>query len=254
MKFHVVSLFPSLFPGPLAEGVLARAMERGVFELCMHNIREYGEGPHRIVDDTPFGGGPGMVLKAGPLAASIEEARHGDSVPNDAPVVLLDPQGSRLTQSLVDEFARLPEMILVAGRYEGIDERARRRVVTHEVSIGDYILTGGELPAMVLIEAVARRIPGSLGGADSGKADSFASGLLQHPHYTRPAVWNGEAAPDVLLSGDHARVDQWRREQSMLRTLQRRPDLLDENVAELTALERAWLKEQGWSPSGSADD
>ena len=254
MKFHVVSLFPGLFPGPLAEGVLARAMERGVFKLCMHNIREFGEGPHRIVDDTPFGGGPGMVLKAGPLAASIEEARHGDSVPNDAPVVLLDPQGSRLTQSLVDEFARLPEMILVAGRYEGIDERARRRVVTHEVSIGDYILTGGELPAMVLIEAVARRIPGSLGGADSGKADSFASGLLQHPHYTRPAVWNGEAAPDVLLSGDHARVDQWRREQSMLRTLQRRPDLLDEDVAQLTASERAWLKEQGWSPSGGAED
>ena len=144
-------------------------------------------------------------------------------------------------------------MILVAGRYEGIDERARKRLVTHEVSIGDYILTGGELPAMVLIEAVARRIPGSLGGADSGKADSFASGLLQHPHYTRPAVWNGEAAPDVLLSGDHARVDQWRREQSILRTLQRRPDLLDENVARLTASERAWLREQGWIPPDDAE-
>ena len=253
MRFHVVSLFPGLFPGPLAEGVLARAMERDVFELCLHNIRDHGEGPHRIVDDTPFGGGPGMVLKAGPLAASIEEARHGDSVPGDAPVVLLDPQGSRLTQVLVDEFARMPEMILVAGRYEGVDERARTRLITHEVSIGDYILTGGELPAMVLIEAVARRIPGALGGQDSGKADSFASGLLQHPHYTRPAVWEGEAVPDILVSGDHARVDLWRREQSMLRTLQRRPDLLDQDIAQLTASERAWLKAQGWSPPSGGE-
>ena len=156
----------------------------------------------------------------------------------------MDPQGERLTQSLVDQFAALDDIIIVSGRYEGVDERARQRLITHEVSIGDYVLTGGELPAMVFIEAIARRVPGVLGGEDSGKADSFASGLLQHPQYTRPAVWEDAAVPEILLSGDHARVDRWRREQSLLRTLQRRPDLLE--AAELTEWEREFLREQGW--------
>ena len=156
----------------------------------------------------------------------------------------MDPQGERLTQTVVDRFAGLDDMIIVSGRYEGIDERVRQRLITHEISIGDYVLTGGELPAMVFIEAVARRVPGVLGGEESGKADSFASGLLQYAQYTRPAVWENEAVPEILLSGDHARVDRWRREQSLLRTLQRRPDLLDS--AELLEWERAFLRDQGW--------
>ena len=246
MKIHVITLFPDLFPGPLGESIIGRALDSGVVELYLHNLRDHGEGPHKVVDDTAFGGGPGMVLKAGPLAAAIEEARHetAGGERSDVPVVLMDPQGERLTQQVVDRFAGLDEMIIIAGRYEGIDERVRQRLVTHEVSIGDYVLTGGELPAMVFIEAIARRVPGVLGGEDSGKADSFASGLLQHPQYTRPAVWEDESVPEILLSGDHARVDRWRREQSLLRTLQRRPDLLE--TAELTEWEREFLREQGW--------
>ncbi|MYD36084.1 MAG: tRNA (guanosine(37)-N1)-methyltransferase TrmD [Dehalococcoidia bacterium] len=246
MKIHVITLFPDLFPGPLGESIIGRALDSGVVELYLHNLRDHGEGPHKVVDDTAFGGGPGMVLKAGPLAASIEEARHGTAGGgrSDVPVVLMDPQGERLTQQVVDRFAGLDEMIIIAGRYEGIDERVRQRLVTHEVSIGDYVLTGGELPAMVFIEAIARRVPGVLGGEDSGKADSFASGLLQHPQYTRPAVWEDEAVPEILLSGDHARVDRWRREQSLLRTLQRRPDLL--NSVDLLEWEREFLRELGW--------
>ena len=249
MKVHVVTLFPGLFPGPLGESIIGRALGSGVVEICLHNLRDHGEGPHRVVDDTAFGGGPGMVLKAGPLAASIEEARHGtgEGPESESPVVLMDPQGERLTQTVVDRFAGLDDMIIVSGRYEGIDERVRQRLITHEISIGDYVLTGGELPAMVFIEAVTRRVPGVLGSEDSGKADSFASGLLQHPQYTRPAVWGDEAAPEILLSGDHARVDRWRREQSLLRTLQRRPDLLE--TATLSDADVLFLREKGWKQS-----
>ena len=246
MKIHVITLFPGLFPGPLGESIIGRALDSGVVELHLHNLRDHGEGPHKVVDDTAFGGGPGMVLKAGPLAAVIEEARHETAGGDESapPVVLMDPQGERLTQQVVDRFAALDEMIIISGRYEGVDERVRQRLITHEISIGDYVLTGGELPAMVFIEAIARRVPGVLGGEDSGKADSFASGLLQHPQYTRPAVWEDDPVPEMLLSGDHARVDRWRREQSLLRTLQRRPDLL--GTAELTEWEREFLREQGW--------
>ncbi len=246
MKVHVVTLFPGLFPGPLGESIIGRALGSGVVELCLHDLRDQGEGPHKVVDDAAFGGGPGMVLKAGPLASSIEEARHGtgEGDGSESPVVLMDPQGERLTQTVVDRFAGLDDIIIVSGRYEGIDERVRQRLITHEISIGDYVLTGGELPAMVFIEAVARRVPGVLGGENSGKADSFASGLLQHPQYTRPAVWEEEAVPEILLSGDHARVDRWRREQSLLRTLQRRPDLLE--TAALSDADVLFLRERGW--------
>ncbi len=246
MKVHVVTLFPGLFPGPLGESIIGRALNSGAIELVLYNLRDYGEGPHNVVDDAAFGGGPGMVLKAGPLAAAIGEAREsaGRTQGNEPPVILMDPQGERLTQTVVDRFAGLDDMIIISGRYEGIDERVRQRLITHEISIGDYVLTGGELPAMVFIEAVARRVSGVLGGEDSGKADSFASGLLQHPQYTRPAVWEDEAVPEILLSGDHARVDRWRREQSLLRTLQRRPDLLD--GASLSDADAQFLREQGW--------
>lgn len=246
MKVHVVTLFPGLFPGPLGESIIGRALNSGAIELFLYNLRDYGEGPHNVVDDAAFGGGPGMVLKAGPLAAAIREARQGAgrTAANEPPVILMDPQGERLTQNVVDRFAGLDDMIIISGRYEGIDERARQRLITHEISIGDYVVTGGELPAMVFIEAIARRVPGVLGGEDSGKADSFASGLLQHPQYTRPAVWEDSAVPEILLSGDHARVDRWRREQSLLRTLQRRPDLLED--ATLSDADVLFLREQGW--------
>ena len=246
MKVHVVTLFPGLFPGPLGESIIGRALSNGVFELCMHNLRDHGEGSHNVVDDSAFGGGPGMVFKAAPLAAAVKEARHDDGGGGAtvSPVVLMDPQGERLTQAIVDQFASLDDIIIVSGRYEGVDERARQHLITHEISIGDYVLSGGELPAMVFIEAVARRVPGVLGGEDSGKADSFASGLLQYPQYTRPAEWEGEPVPDIRLSGDHARVDQWRREQSLLRTLQRRPDLLE--TAPLTPADKNFLRQNGW--------
>ncbi len=251
MKIHVVTLFPNLFPGALGESIINRALSKGIFELCMHNLRDFGEGAHNIVDDTAFGGGPGMVLKAGPLAAAIASARNevGTGGVADPRVVLMDPQGERLTQALVDEFATLEELIIVSGRYEGIDQRARQRLVTREISIGDYILTGGELPTMVFIEAIVRRVPGVLGGEDSGKADSFTSGLLQHPQYTRPAVWEDESVPDILLSGDHGRVERWRHEQSLLRTLQRRPDLLDQPATTLTKDDITFLRRYGWRPS-----
>lgn len=247
MNVHVVTLFPGLFPGPLGESIIGRALNSGAIELFLYNLRDYGEGPHNVVDDAAFGGGPGMVLKAAPLAAAIREARQGAgrAQANDPPpVILMDPQGERLTQALVDRFAALDDIIIVSGRYEGIDERVRQRLITHEISIGDYVLAGGELPAMVFIEAIARRVPGVLGGEESGKSDSFASGLLQHPQYTRPAVWEDEAVPETLLSGDHARVDRWRREQSLLRTLQRRPDLLE--GASLSDADVLFLREQGW--------
>ena len=246
MRFHILTLFPGLFPGPLAESVLGRGMEEGVFSVCVHDIRDHGEGRHRTVDDAPFGGGPGMVMKPGPLDASIKEAtREVGGGADETPVVLLDPQGRRLTQRIVDEMAHLPEVVLVCGRYEGVDERIRQHVVTDEISVGDFVLTGGELAAMVLVDAVARRIPGVLGSEESGREDSFAASLLQHPHYTRPPEFNGWEVPEVLLSGDHAKVAQWRREQSLLRTLVRRPDLLE--GADLTPQERRWLKDQGWT-------
>lgn len=253
MRFHVLTLFPDLFPGPLAESVLGRGMEQGVFSLCVHDIRTYGEGRHRIVDDAPFGGGPGMVMKAGPLAESVESAKEeAEAQSPKTPVVLLDPQGRRLTQSIVDEMAGLTEIVLVCGHYEGVDERVRKHLVTDEISVGDFVLTGGELAAMVFIDAVARRVPGVLGSDESGNGDSFATGLLQHPHYTRPAEFRNWQTPEILLSGDHAKVVQWRREQSLLRTLQRRPDLLA--GTDLTPQERRWLMDQGWEPDNGAED
>jgi tRNA (guanine37-N1)-methyltransferase len=248
MRFHVLTLLPDMFPGPLAESVLGRGMREGVFSIQVHDIRAHGEGRHKVVDDTPFGGGPGMVMKPGPLAAAIEEAT-AKAQHQPVPVVLLDPQGRRLTQPVADDLARHPELVLVCGHYEGIDERVRERLITDEISVGDFVLTGGELAAMVLIDAVARRIPGVLGSEESGRLDSFATGLLQHPQYTRPAEFRGWTVPEVLLSGDHAKVAQWRREQSLLRTLQRRPDLL--NAADLTLKERRWLMDQGWEPGRS---
>ncbi|MDA1096274.1 MAG: tRNA (guanosine(37)-N1)-methyltransferase TrmD [Chloroflexi bacterium] len=245
MRFHVVTLFPTMFPGALGKSVTGRAMEQGIFSVCVHDLREHGEGRHLIVDDAPFGGGPGMVIKPGPLTAAIRAARA--EFPSDsrgAPVVLLDPQGVPFTQAIAARLAVEPDVVLVCGHYEGVDERVRDGAITEEISLGDFVLTGGEPAALVVMDAVARLIPGALGGEGSGEMDSFANGVLQYPHYTRPADFEGSRPPDVLLSGDHAKVAEWRRQQALLRTLQRRPDLL--RRALLTLAERRWLMDEGW--------
>ena len=232
MRIDVVTLFPELFEQPMRTSVIGRAVERGILEFAAHDLREHGLGPHRSVDDYPYGGGAGMVLRPEPLAAAIGPLR-GDG----ARVILLDPAGERLTDALARELAGLPHLALVCGRYEGIDERARA-LADREVSIGDYVLTGGELPALVLIDAVVRLLPGVI-EAESSAGDSFASGLLEHPQYTRPEEFDGQEVPSILRSGNHGEVDRWRRRESLRRTLQRRPDLLQS--APLTDADRTEL-------------
>jgi tRNA (guanine37-N1)-methyltransferase len=220
LQIDVITLFPELFRPVLAGGVLGRAIEKGVVAVELHDLREHGLGRHRTVDDTPYGGGAGMVLRPEPLAAAIGPFRAAG-----VPVILLDPAGERLTDGLARELARESRLALVCGRYEGVDERVRASV-DREVSIGDYVLTGGELPAMVVIDAVSRLVPGVIDPASSA-GDSFAGGLLEHPQYTRPEAFEGMPVPPILLSGHHAQVDAWRRGEALRRTLERRPDLLD---------------------------
>ncbi|HET7582528.1 MAG TPA: tRNA (guanosine(37)-N1)-methyltransferase TrmD [Candidatus Limnocylindria bacterium] len=234
MRIDVVTLFPELFDLPLRTSVIGRAVERGLLEFATHDLREHGLGPHRSVDDYPYGGGAGMVLRPEPLAAAITPLRQ-----DGAHVVLLDPAGERLTDALARELAGLPHLALVCGRYEGIDERGRA-LADREVSIGDYVLTGGELPALVLVDAVTRLLPGVIED-ESSAGDSFAAGLLEHPQYTRPEVFEGQAVPAVLRSGHHGEVERWRRRESLRRTLQRRPDLLES--APLTESDRRILDE-----------
>jgi tRNA (guanine37-N1)-methyltransferase len=217
----VLTLFPELFPGPLNSGVTGRGLAAGVIQLRLHQLRDYTHDRHRQVDDVPYGGGAGMVLKPEPIFEAVR-ARQGRG-----PVILLSPQGERLTQSLVRELARYQDLYLICGRYEGVDERVAAHLVDREISIGDYVLSGGELAAMVVIDAVSRLVAGVLGSADSPKDESFAEHLLEYPHYTRPAVFEGHAVPEVLLSGHHAEIERWRRAQAMERTRRRRPDLLD---------------------------
>ena len=222
MNIEVLTLFPELFPGPLSSGVTGRGLAAGLVTLQLHNLRDYTHDRHRQVDDIPYGGGAGMVLKPEPIIEAVR-ARSGQG-----PVILLSPQGERLTQGLVRELASYRDFYLICGRYEGVDERVSAHLVDREVSIGDYVLTGGELPAMVLIDAVARLITGVLGSEESPKDESFADELLEYPHYTRPAVFEGHEVPGVLLSGHHAEIERWRRAQAAERTRRRRPDLLDQ--------------------------
>ncbi|MBP7147193.1 MAG: tRNA (guanosine(37)-N1)-methyltransferase TrmD [Acidobacteria bacterium] len=225
MEFVVVTIFPGMFPGPLAYGVVGRAMPDPI-RLRVQDLREFAEPPHRQVDDAPFGGGAGMVLKPEPLFAAIE-ALKAESPALRTRVVLLDPAGRRFDQAIARELASYERLILVCGRYEGVDERVREHLVDDEVSIGDYVLPGGELPAMVLIEATARLIPGVVGEPESVARDSFEDRLLDHPHYTRPAVFRDFAVPEILLSGHHAQIESWRRRMALERTAARRPDLLE---------------------------
>jgi len=219
----VLTLFPELFPGPLGSGVTGRGINAGLVTLRLHNLRDYTHDRHRQVDDVPYGGGPGMVLKPEPIFEAVR-ARTGKG-----PVILLSPQGELLNQGLVRELARHEDLYLICGRYEGVDERVAAHLADREISIGDYVLSGGELPAMVLIDAVSRLLAGVLGSMDSPKDESFAEQLLEYPHFTRPPLFEGHAVPEVLLSGHHAEIERWRRAQAEERTRRRRPDLLGNN-------------------------
>ena len=237
MRFDVFTLFPEVLTPYLETSILQRARQRGLLEVALHNIRDWTSDRHHVTDDEPYGGGGGMVMKPEPIFAAVEGVL---GTPPACPVILLTPQGRLLSQSLAFELAEQPRLALLCGRYEGVDERVRQYLVSDEISIGDYVLTGGELPALALIDAVTRLIPGVLGDPDGALDDSHASGLLEYPHYTRPAEFRGWRVPDVLVSGDHARLATWRRQQALLRTRLRRPDLLQR--VELSASDLEYLK------------
>ncbi len=231
MNFHVFTLFPAMFQGPLSESILKRAREKGLLNVSLYDIRDYAEDKHRIVDDYAYGGGPGMVMKPEPVfkavEAQLERIKQNQSEPSAVPVILMSPRGRVLTQNVARELARHPDMVLICGHYEGVDQRIVDHLVTDEISIGDYVLTGGELAAMVLIDCVARLGEGVLGSEESTTRESHTDGLLQYPQYTRPPEFRGWTVPEVLLSGHHARIEEWRREQSLLETRLRRPDMLE---------------------------
>ena len=224
MRFDVLTLFPELFSAFVRESILGRAFKNGLIDLGLIDIREFARGPHRVTDDRPYGGGDGMVMKAGPIHRALMSVKRPS---NRARVILLTPQGERFEQSRAWELSKLDQLILICGRYEGVDERIRTNYVDLELSVGDYILTGGELGGLIIIDAVSRLIPGVLGGENSTREESFEEGLLEYPHYTRPRVFEGEEVPPVLLSGDHEKIRVWRRTQALKRTLERRPDLME---------------------------
>jgi tRNA (guanine37-N1)-methyltransferase len=224
MRVDVITLFPEMFSALTDYGITRRAVENGILKLHSWNPRDYTEDRHRTVDDRPYGGGPGMVMMAEPVSRAIDQARAAQS---NAKVIYLSPQGKQLDHGAVHEFSQRDGLILLAGRYEGIDERIINKEVDEEWSIGDYVISGGELAAMVVIDAVTRQLPGALGDQDSAAEDSFVEGLLDTPHYTRPEVWNDLAVPEVLLSGDHAAIRRWRLKQALGRTWLRRPELLE---------------------------
>jgi tRNA (guanine37-N1)-methyltransferase len=238
VTIDVVTIFPSMVEAGLAEGVVGRARGGGLLDIAVHNLRDFTTDRHRVVDDVPFGGGPGMVMKPEPFFAALGAIRERRGTP-DA-VILLSPAGERFTQAGARRLSSLGHLVLLCGRYEGIDERVREALATEELSIGDYVLSGGEVPALAVIDAVARLVPGVVGDDQSVEGDSFTRGLLDYPHYTRPAEFEGRQVPGVLLSGHHAEIRRWRREAALRRTRERRPDLLD--GAELDADEREWLK------------
>ncbi len=236
MNIHVLSLFPDMFEGVFGASILKKAQEKGAVELTVSDIREYSDNKHKQVDDYPYGGGAGMVLKPEPMFNAVENITEG----RKPRVILMCPQGERFTQKKAEELAQEEDLVFLCGHYEGYDERIREHLVTDEISIGDFVLTGGELPAMTVIDAVVRLLPGVLGQADSHIQDSFSTGLLEHPHYTRPADFRGMKVPDVLTSGNHAKIEEWRMEQSLKRTFMRRPDLLE--ALELTPKQQKILE------------
>ncbi len=243
MHFDVFTLLPETFTPYLQASILQKAAERGLVEIALHNIRDWARDKHHTTDDTPYGGGGGMVMKPEPVFEAVESVLGPEPA---CPVILLTPQGRVFNHSVAEELVQHERIALLCGRYEGVDERIREGLVSDEISIGDFVLTGGELPALIIIDAVSRLIPGVLGDPDGAADDSHASGLLEYPHYTRPPEFRGQAVPEVLLSGDHAKIEQWRREQSLLRTLKRRPDLL--KSAALSTADAKFLKEHGYDP------
>lgn len=245
MQFEVFTLLPEVFPPYLDTSILKRARERGLIQVNVHNIRDYTRDKHHTTDDQPYGGGGGMVMKPEPVFEAIETVLGLASLPSapepesNTPIVLLTPQGRVFNQTIAKELSQYPKIALLCGRYEGIDERIRENLVTDEISIGDYVLTGGELPALILIDAVSRLLPDVLGDPTGAEDDSHAMGLLEYPHYTRPPEFRGSKVPDVLLSGDHKKIDKWRREQALERTFKKRPDMLEK--AELTKEDKKFL-------------
>lgn len=229
MIFDVLTLFPGMFDSPLQESILGRAIKQELLQVRAHNLRNWAEGKHLTTDDTPYGGGDGMVMKPEPIAKAVAALK--EKTPR-AKVLMMTPQGTPFNQRHARELAKEDGLIFLCGRYEGFDERVRQSLVDAEYSLGDFVLTGGELPAMVMIDAISRYLPGVLGSEGSAETDSFSDGLLEYPQYTRPAVFEGMAVPQVLLSGDHGKIARWRREQQLIRTLQRRPELLEQ--AQLT--------------------
>jgi tRNA (guanine37-N1)-methyltransferase len=223
MRFDIITIFPEIFSGVFDFGIVRRAVDAGLVEINVHDLRGYTHDRHRQVDDRPFGGGAGMVMKPEPLFEAVEAVTSGAT---DAMVALLSPQGNLFSQSIAEEYARASHIVLICGRYEGVDERVVEHLITDEVSIGDYVLSGGEIPAMVVVDAVTRLIPGALGCDQSAATESFSDGLLDFPQYTRPAEYRELKPPDVLLSGNHAEIDRWRRRKAIEKTLRRRPDLI----------------------------
>lgn len=264
-----------MFTGIFSESILKRALEKHLIQIHLHDIRAFTTDRHHVCDDTPYGGGGGMVMKPEPIIRAVEtvlsqpagwelspgaahihwpawDASTPGALPADVPIVLLTPQGHTFDQSVAEELSQQPRIALICGRYEGVDERVRTQLVTHEISIGDFVLSGGELAAMVIVDAVTRLLPGALGDAQGAYQDSHSAGtdgLLEGPHYTRPHSFRGEAVPDVLLSGHHAQVGRWRREQSLLRTLERRPELLEAAATALSKADRLFLAAHGWRSS-----
>lgn len=239
MKIDVVTLFPEMFDGPLGHSIVSRAIDKGIVEVNHVNFRQFGKGKHQVVDDTPYGGGAGMLLKPEPLFDAMESIEER-SPETKKRVILMDPAGKPFNQAMAEEFSEEEHLVFLCGHYEGYDERIRS-LVTDEVSLGDYVLTGGELAAMVMIDASVRLLPNVLGNAASAQTDSHSSGLLEHPHYTRPAEYKGMGVPDVLMSGNHAKIDEWRHKESLKRTYFRRPDMLE--TRDLTKQEQQWIKE-----------
>jgi tRNA (guanine37-N1)-methyltransferase len=241
VRIDVVTLFPEYFESPLRVSILKRAQESGHVQIVIHNLRAFGIGRHRVTDDTPYGGGGGMVMRPEPIFDAVEHilAEVPEAERMQIPIILLDPAGRRFTQEVAWELAGHPRLVLICGHYEGVDERVREHLATDEISIGDFVLTGGEPAALVILDALVRLVPGVLGDPEAPRHDSFAGSLLEHPHYTRPAVYRGWEVPEVLRSGHHQAIARWRRMQSLRRTWERRPDLLLR--AALTEEERSWI-------------
>lgn len=245
MHFDILTLFPGLFAGVFEESIIKRAREAGLISIAIHDIREYATDKHRVTDDEPYGGGGGMVMKPEPIFRAVESILASIEPETSLPaIILLSPQGRLFTHAVAQELAGRERLLLICGRYEGVDERVRQYLVTDEISVGDYVLSGGEIPAMIIVDAVTRLLPGALGDPAAAARDSHARGLLEHPHYTRPAVFRGHSVPEVLRSGNHAAIARWRRQEALRRTWERRPDLLAR--ADLREEDKRFLRELGW--------